>query len=45
MVVENEQYNLNFEQLPAENSYANLRYVQVLNVFFKVFDEIGITDS
>lgn len=33
MVVENEECNVNLEQLPDENSYTNLQYIQVLNVF------------
>ena len=44
MVVEDEGH-LNFRHLPDENSYTNPQYIQVLNVFFKVLDEIGTTDS
>jgi len=44
MAVENEECNLNLK-LPDENSYTSLQYIQVLNIFFKVFDEIGITEG
>lgn len=45
MVVEDEEGHLNFSHLTDGNSYTNLLYIQVLNVFFKVLDEIGISDS
>lgn len=41
MAVEDEEWNLNFKQPVDENTYTNLQYLQVLNVFFQGFMKLA----